>query len=105
MFLLMLDGGVDFTTRLNGFAPAELSLRPSEYFQRQVRVSSFAYELPERLRNQLGGSDLLMACSDYPHSEGTATPVADYAATGRFATTPDQAPGLFHDNAAFLLRQ
>jgi hypothetical protein len=45
-----------------------------------------------------------MACSDYPHSEGTASPVADYAATGKFATTPDLAPGLFHDNAAFLLR-
>ena len=80
MFLLMLDGGVDFTTRLNGFAPAELSLRPSEYFRRQVRVSSFSYELPEHLRRQLGGADLLMACSDYPHSEGTATPIADYAA-------------------------
>ena len=74
MYLMMLDGGVDFMTRLNGRAPAELSLRPSEYFRRQVRVSSFSYELPENLRRQLGGADLLMACSDYPHSEGTATP-------------------------------
>ncbi len=49
MFLLMLDGGVDFTTRLNGFPPSDLSLRPSEYFRRQVRVSSFSYELPEQL--------------------------------------------------------
>lgn len=105
MFLLMLDGGVDFTTRLNGFAPADLSLRPSEYFRRQVRVSSFSYELPENLRRQLGGADLLMACSDYPHSEGTATPLADYAATGKFGTDPEHAPGLFHDNAAFLLRR
>jgi predicted TIM-barrel fold metal-dependent hydrolase len=104
MFLLMLDGGVDFTTRLNGFAPAALSMRPSEYFTRQVRVSSFSYELPERIRRDLGGSDLLMACSDYPHSEGTATPVADYAATGRFGTDAERAPGLFHDNVAFLLR-
>jgi hypothetical protein len=45
-----------------------------------------------------------MACSDYPHSEGTATPLADYAATGKFGTTPERAPGLFGDNAAFLLR-
>ena len=44
-----------------------------------------------------------MACSDFPHSEGTATPLADYAATGRGAPTPTRAPGLFHDNAAFLL--
>jgi hypothetical protein len=79
-------------------------MRPSDYFRRQVRVSSFAYELPEHIRRQLGGDDLLMACSDYPHSEGTATPIDDYAATGKFGTTPERAPGLFHDNAAFLLR-
>jgi predicted TIM-barrel fold metal-dependent hydrolase len=105
MFLLMLDGGVDFTSRLNGFRPAGLRLRPSEYFQRQVRVSSFSYELPERLRRQLGGVDLLMACSDYPHSEGTASPVTDYAATGKYGVDPSGAPGLFCDNAAFLLRR
>jgi len=104
MYLQMLDGGVDFTTKLNGFAPPGLSLRPSEYFRRQVRVSSFSYELPELLRSQLGGDDLLMACSDYPHSEGTATPIDDYSGTGKFATTPDQAPGLFGANARFLLR-
>lgn len=80
-------------------------MKPSDYFKRQVRVSSFAYELPANLHRQLGGADLLMCCSDYPHSEGTATPVADYAAPGKFALTPDGAPGLFHDNAAFLLRQ
>ncbi|MBM3673702.1 MAG: hypothetical protein FJW88_01935 [Actinobacteria bacterium] len=103
MYLLMLDGGVEFTSKLNGFPPSELPMRPSEYFRRQVRVSSFSYELPEHLRSQLGGADLLMACSDYPHSEGTATPVRDYAATGRFGVTPEQAPGLFGGNAAFLL--
>jgi hypothetical protein len=103
MYLMMLDGGYDFTTRLNGAVPAPLSLRPSEYFCRQVRVSSFSYELPERLRGQLGGADLLMACSDFPHSEGTATPLPDYESTGRHGTDPGRAPGLFHDNAAFLL--
>jgi hypothetical protein len=103
MFLMMLDGGYDFTARLNGSVPAPLALRPSEYFLRQVRVSSFSYELPERLRSQLQGADVLMACSDFPHSEGTATPLADYAATGRFGTDPDRAPGLFAENAAFLL--
>lgn len=103
LFLMMLDGGYEFTARLNGSVPFPLSLRPSEYFQRQVRVSSFSYELPEHLRSQLHGADLLMACSDFPHSEGTSTPLADYAATGRFGTDPDRAPGLFSDNAAFLL--
>lgn len=102
-YLLMLDGGVDFTTKLNGRPPAELSKRPSEYFTDHIRVSSFAYEMPERITRQLGGRDLLMACSDYPHSEGTATPLEDYARSGP-GLTPDVATGLFADNAKFLLR-
>lgn len=100
LFLMMLDGGVQFTSRLNGRAPAPLSQRPSDYFRRQIRVSSFAYEEPIRLRAQLGG-DVLMCGSDYPHSEGTATPAADYALAAR----PAEAPGLFADNAKFLLRR
>ncbi|MGQ0825987.1 MAG: amidohydrolase family protein [Actinomycetota bacterium] len=101
MYLLMLDGGTDFTTRLNGRPLTPLSLQPSEYFRRQIRVSSFSYELPGRLIGQTG--DLYMCCSDYPHSEGTATPMTDY--TGGFEPLrPEDAPGFFHDNVSFLLR-
>lgn len=98
MYLLMLDGGLEFIASMNGRPLAELELRPSEYFRRQVRVSAFSYELPERLRTHAG--DLFMCCSDYPHAEGTATPLRDYANVN---TTPADAPGLFHDNVAFLL--
>jgi predicted TIM-barrel fold metal-dependent hydrolase len=104
LFLMMLDGGTEFIRRLSG-RTNKLSMRPSEYFRRLVRVSSFAYELPRNLERMLGGSDVLMCCSDYPHSEGTASPLKDYAGTGRFAARPEDAPGLFHDNAAFLLRK
>lgn len=104
LYLMMLDGGSEFVRRLNGRGAA-LSLRPSEYFRRQVRVSCFAYELPARIRRQLGGSELLMCCSDYPHSEGTARPLEDYAAPGTNGLRPCDAPGLFRDNAAFLLRR
>jgi hypothetical protein len=104
LFLMMLDGGSEFVARLEG-RKLPLPLKPSDYFRRQVRVSSFAYELPLNLQRMLGGADLLMACSDYPHSEGTATPVADYAAGGRFAVRPEDAPGLFHDNVTFLLHR
>jgi predicted TIM-barrel fold metal-dependent hydrolase len=100
MYLMMLDGGYDFTSKLNGRSLAELSLRPSEYFRRQVRVSSFAYELPGRLIRQTG--DLYMCCSDFPHSEGTATPLADYEGSARPLRVSD-APGLFGDNIAMLL--
>ncbi len=97
-YLLMLDGGWDFTSTLNGGPLSDLELRPSEYFMRQVRVSSFSYELPGRLTAKSG--DLFMACSDYPHSEGTATPVADYARVGCEA---GDLPGLFTQNARTLL--
>jgi len=104
MYLMMLDGGAKFIRRLNGRAPFELALPPSEYFLRQVRVSSFAYELPANIMRQMHGADVLMACSDYPHSEGTADPINDYASKGKFALTPDDAPRLFAENAEFLLR-
>jgi predicted TIM-barrel fold metal-dependent hydrolase len=97
-FLMMLDGGWDFTSALNGRVPADLELRPSQYFHRQVRVSSFSYEQPARLTAKSG--DLFMCCSDYPHSEGTATPLEDY---GRDGGSPESAPGFFHDNVAALL--
>jgi hypothetical protein len=61
-------------------------------------VSSFSYEQPTRLAAKSG--DLFMCCSDYPHSEGTATPVEDYARAGG---VPEGAPGLFHDNISSLL--
>ncbi len=103
MYLMMLDGAAAFTRRINGSEPAKLPLLPSDYFRRQVRVSSFAYESPASIRQQLGGDDLLMCCSDYPHSEGTATPITDYTAGA--SVRPDEAPGLFRDNVAFLLRR
>jgi predicted TIM-barrel fold metal-dependent hydrolase len=97
-YLLMLDGGWDFTSRLNGKSVSQLELRPSDYFMRQVRVSSFSYEQPSRLTAK--SADLYMCCSDYPHSEGTATPMDDYARSG---SSPDGASGLFHDNVSTLI--
>jgi len=97
-FLMMLDGGYEFTAKLNGRVPAQLSMKPSEYFRRHVRVSSFSYELPERLTRQAG--DLFMFCSDYPHSEGTATPIEDYREQRCDA---DALPGLFAGNVEVLL--
>lgn len=97
-FLLMLDGGYDFTAQLNGRPVSELVRRPSEYFLEHVRVSSFAYENPKRLTSKTG--DVLMLCSDYPHSEGTADPLADYARSG---CDESSFPGLYRGNAMQLL--
>lgn len=103
LFLMMLDGGWDFTRRLNGSVPYDLTDRPSESFRRQVRVSAFAYELPARLIRDAG--DVFMCCSDYPHSEGTATPIADYARPARHGVEPATAPALFSGNVASLLQR
>jgi predicted TIM-barrel fold metal-dependent hydrolase len=97
-FLMMLDGGYEFTAKLNGSVPAPLSGRPSDYFRRQVRVSSFSYEQPARLEKSAG--DLFMCCSDYPHSEGTAAPIEDYK-TQR--CEPSEHAGLFSGNVEMLL--
>jgi hypothetical protein len=99
-YLMMLDGGTDFIAKLNGRTVCELELRPSEYFRRQVRVAAFAQENPARLR--ASSDDIFMCCSDYPHSEGSATPVDDYR---QIETTPDSEPALFNDNVSFLLHR
>ncbi len=98
--LQMMDGGYRHTARFNGES-TELSLMPSEYFQRQVRVAAFSYEQPHRLIKSSG--DIFMACSDYPHTEGTLTAMEDYAAAG--LAPQDSAAGFFGRNAAYLLRE
>lgn len=99
LHLMMMDGGFAFAASFNGES-VPLSLRPSEYFLRQVRVAAFAYETPARLTDRTG--DIFMACSDHPHTEGTDDPLGDYRAVG---VTPDSHPGLFADNINFLLRK
>ena len=99
LHLQMMDGGYRHTARFNGESTG-LALMPSEYFRRQVRVAAFSYELPERLIRFSG--DLFMACSDYPHTEGTSHALDDYR-SGGMEPGPDTAR-FFGDNAAYLLR-
>lgn len=101
LFLLMIDGGFEFHARFNGAPLSDLALKPSEYLRRQVRIAAFAYEAPERLIRRAG--DLFMMCSDYPHSEGTATPIEDYHQWCPHLGSPDDEPGLFGDNVSWLL--
>lgn len=98
LYLMMLDGAIRFVSKLNGKTIAPLSMEPSEYFRRAVRVASFSYEQPTRLMSQSG--DLFMACSDYPHSEGTATILQDYE---KERCDPAAQPGLYGGNVGVLL--
>ncbi len=100
MHLQMMDGGYRHTSRFNGES-VDLSLMPSEYFRRQVRVAAFSYEQPHRLAARAG--DIFMACSDYPHTEGTSTAIEDYAASG--LTLDESSSQFFGGNAAFLVRE
>lgn len=55
---------------------------------------------PDDRRARLG--DLFMACSAYPHAEGTMAALVDYAGVG---VVPEKdTGGFFGDNAAYLLR-
>ena len=98
--LQMMDGGYRHTARFNGESTG-LALMPSEYFRRQVRVAAFSYEQPHRLMRASG--DIFMACSDYPHTEGTNTAIEDYGSVG--LQPEGSTKGFFGGNAAFLLRE
>jgi hypothetical protein len=100
LFHQYLDGGYRFHRKLHCESIVDHAVPPSEYVKRHVRVAAFAYEQPGLLARSCG--DLFMACSDYPHSEGTDTPMDDYAKAN---CTPDDAPGLFADNLNWLLRR
>jgi hypothetical protein len=95
----MLDGGYAFAASFNG-EKVPLSLRPSDYFRRQVRVAAFSYEQPRKLIGSAG--DIFMACSDYPHTEGTDTAMEDYARVGM---EPAESQAFFAGNIGFLLRE
>ena len=79
LFVMYLDGGLDFVSKFDGEPRRDLELKPSEYVRRHVRVAAFPYEDPARLIRHMG-EDMFMYCSDWPHAEGLARPVDDYDA-------------------------
>ena len=62
---------------------SEVKLLPSEYVERQIKVTPFAGEDIGWILNS-GAENLLMFASDYPHHEGTDDPI------GRFEKTMDK---------------
>jgi predicted TIM-barrel fold metal-dependent hydrolase len=78
-----------------------LSLRPSEFVRRQVRVTPYPHEDAGWIIEQ-AGEEVCLFSSDYPHVEGGRNPL------GRFARslegTPDQACQRFYcDNFVELM--
>jgi predicted TIM-barrel fold metal-dependent hydrolase len=66
-FLARLDHGADKYRRV---ANLELSLRPSEYFRRQVSATFQEDRIGIEARSRIGVSSLMWA-SDYPHGDST----------------------------------
>ena len=81
----------------------ELTLKPSDYLRRQVRVSLFAFEDAGWLIEQ-AGEELLMFASDYPHPEGGRDPIGRFEASlDARGMGPAARARFYHQNFAELM--
>jgi predicted TIM-barrel fold metal-dependent hydrolase len=55
-----------------------LSLKPSEYLTRQVRVTPYYWEPVDRYVQRFGLEDIYVFSTDFPHVEGGSDPVRDF---------------------------
>ncbi|MCP4002869.1 MAG: amidohydrolase family protein [bacterium] len=74
--LMNLDMGVSLLGKFD-MGLKKLSLKPSEYFQRQVRVAPLHTENAGWVLRNVG-KDILMFNTDYPHPEGGRDPFGDF---------------------------
>jgi predicted TIM-barrel fold metal-dependent hydrolase len=82
----------------------ELTLKPSEYLKRQVRVSLFPFEDAGWLINECG-EEMLMFASDYPHPEGGRDPIGRFeAALDAHEISEPARERFYHLNFADLMR-
>ena len=81
----------------------ELSLKPSEYLRRQVRITPFPGEdVAEMVA--ISGPELYLFSSDYPHPEGTKDPIGRFERSFDEHGTEEVARQLFYeDNYRTLL--
>jgi predicted TIM-barrel fold metal-dependent hydrolase len=77
-FMKHLDQGFKAFRRLQDLSAVKML--PSEYIQRQIKITAFAGEDIGWLMSS-GAEDLLMFASDYPHHEGTDDPIGRYEKT------------------------
>ncbi len=81
-----------------------LSMKPSEYVQRQVRVTPYPYE-PAGWIIHNTGPGVCMFSSDYPHIEGTRNPIERFdRSLDEERCTEDERAGFFWRNYEDLLR-
>ncbi|MDA1101417.1 MAG: amidohydrolase family protein [Proteobacteria bacterium] len=79
----------------------KLSLRPSEYVKRQLRVTPYPTENTGWVINQVG-EEVCLFSSDYPHVEGGRAPIKRFDASLETAT-PRARERFYHDNFVDLM--
>ena len=99
MLLRRLDSTPFSEVQITGRSSMKLSLKPSDYIRRSVRISSFSSERPGATIDAVG--PLLMWSADYPHSEGE--PTLDLYRRNAGPIAHDAADSFWGDNAAFIL--
>jgi predicted TIM-barrel fold metal-dependent hydrolase len=80
-----------------------LSLKPSEYLRRQVRVTPFPQEPLDVYLDRWGLDEVWSFSSDFPHAEGGTTPVDDYRRMLSGPTRAEQRTRFFVDNGSLLI--
>ena len=79
----------------------KLSLRPSEYVKRQIRITPYPTENAGWVIDQVG-EEVCLFSSDYPHVEGGRAPLKRFDASLETAT-PRARQHFFHDNFVDLM--
>ena len=80
-----------------------LTLAPSEFVRRQVRVTPYPHE-PAGWIAQSSGPEVTMFSSDYPHVEGGRNPMKRFETSlNEVEATPEERDGFFRDNFVDLV--
>lgn len=95
--LMNLDMGVSLLGKFDQNLKS-LSLKPSEYFQRQIRVAPLHTENAGWILKNVG-KDILMFNTDYPHPEGGKDPFGAYERSlDAVAATPEELDRFYSKN-------
>ena len=95
--IMNLDMGVSLLGKFDQNLK-KLSLKPSEYFQRQIRVAPLHTENTGSILKNVG-KDILMFNTDYPHPEGGKDPFGAYERSlDAVSATPEELEGFYCKN-------
>ncbi|MDG1134368.1 MAG: amidohydrolase family protein [Pseudomonadales bacterium] len=95
--IMNLDMGVSLLGKFDQNLK-KLSLKPSEYFQRQIRVAPLHTENTGWILKNVG-KDILMFNTDYPHPEGGKDPFGAYERSlDAVSATPEELEGFYRKN-------